>query len=301
MATTARMTMRTSLTALQDGVQSAHSWLTLRPFRRIISPVTIGSSEALVLDALRASGGASVAELASELHVGQATVRRALARLADGGQVIRTYGGAVLADPAQPSPPSAADPEWTAKRAIGAAAASLVRDGETVALSSGTTVREVARRLRGRRLTVITNALGVASALLDSPGLDLVVLGGLVLPGVHSLQGHLTEQAMIDLRADRVFMGASAVDLDHGFMTEHVAEIPVDRALRRMAREVVIVADATKFERLAPGFMFGFEAVSTVVTDDRVAPHISEALETKGVRVVVGRGPTREGGQSTRH
>lgn len=254
-----------------------------------------------MLDALRASGGASVAQLASDLHVGQATVRRALARLADGGQVIRTYGGAVLADPARPTPPPASDPEWAAKRAIGAAAASLVRDGETIALSSGTTVLEVARRLRGRRLTAITNALGVASTLLDSPGLDIVVLGGLVLPGVHSLQGHLTEQAMIDLRADRVFMGASAVDLDHGFMTEQVAEIPVDRALRRMAREVVIVADATKFERLAPGFMFGFEAVSTIVTDDRISPQVHAALEDRGVRVVVGRGPIREGGQSTSH
>lgn len=244
--------------------------------------------DALVLDAVRASGLISVAELATRLDVGEATVRRSLQRLAGDGRVFRTYGGAVLADPARPPRAPADDPELTAKRAIGHAAASLIRDGETVALSSGSTVLEVARRLRGRRLTVITNALGVVNTLIDSPGLDLVVLGGLVLPGVHSFQGHLTEQAMLDLRADRVFMGASAVDLEHGFMTEQVAEIPVDRALRRMAREVVVVIDATKFERLAAGFMFGLEAVGTIVTDDRVPAAMVEALRGQGVSVVVG-------------
>jgi DeoR family transcriptional regulator, aga operon transcriptional repressor len=253
------------------------------------SRVLTTGSDALVLDALRAVGRASVADLSARLDLGPATVRRALARLADEGRVLRTYGGAVLADPARPLSLPHEDPEIAAKQAIGAAAAGLVRDGETIALSSGTTVLEVARHLRGRRLMVITNALDAVSALLDSPGLDLVVLGGLVLPGVHSLQGHLTEQAMTDLRADRVFMGASAVDLEHGFMTEHVAEIPVDRALRRMAREAVVVVDATKLERLAPGFMFGFESVGTVVTDERIRRDIVDAITIRGPRVVVAR------------
>ena len=73
---------------------------------------------------------------------------------------------------------------------------------------------------------------------------------------------------MRDLRADTVFMGASAIDLETGFMTEQVAEIAVDRALRAMAREAVILADSSKFDRVAPGFMFGFEQVGTLVTDD---------------------------------
>ena len=219
-----------------------------------------GSREALVLDALRSSGRASVGDLAERLDLGEATVRRALQRLAGDGRVIRTYGGAVLADQAAARPGAGDDPQAAAKRAIGAAAAELVRDGDTVALSSGSTVLELARRLRDRRLTVITNALDVANVLLDAPGIELVVLGGVLLPGVHSLGGHLTETAMRDLRADTVFMGASAVDLDHGFMTEQIAEIPVDRALRRMAREAVILVDASKFDRVAPGFMFGFDA-----------------------------------------
>lgn len=252
-----------------------------------------GSRDAQVLDAVRASGRASVADLAVRLTLGEATVRRSLGRLAADGRIIRTYGGAVVADHPPASPGD--DPQAAAKRAVGAAAATLVRDGDTVALSSGSTVLELARLLRDRRLTVITNALDVANVLLDAPGIDLVVLGGMLLKGVHSLSGHLTEAALRDLRADTTFMGASAVDLHHGFMTEQIAEIPVDRALRGIAREVVVLVDAGKLDRVAPGFMFGFEDVQTVVTDASATPAIRQALQDRGLRLIVGGAPAAPG------
>lgn len=258
--------------------------------RRKLGSVEMANREAQVLDVLRASGRASVGDVASRLGVTDATVRRAFQRLAADGRVIRTYGGAVIADQAHAYPGFGPDLESAAKRAIGAEAAKLVHDGDTVALSSGSTVLELARHLRDRRLTVITNALDVANALLDAPGIELVVLGGVLLPGVHSLQGHLAEAAMEDLRADTAFMGASAVDLAHGFMTEQVKEIPVDRALRRMARDAVVLIDATKFDQVAPGFMFGFDQVGALVTDGRVRPDTVEALAARGVRVVVSDG-----------
>ncbi len=160
-------------------------------------------------------------------------------------------------------------------------------DGSTIALSSGTTVLELARLLRHRRLTVITNALDVAYVLLDAPDIELVVLGGVVLPEMHSMRGHMTEASLGDLRADTVFMGVSAIDLDNGFMTEQVREIAVDRALRGIARQAVILADATKLDRMAPGFMFGFEQVGVLVTDDRIESRMRAALEARGVRLVV--------------
>ena len=239
------------------------------------------------MDALRASGSASVASLAATLDVTEATVRRRLQRLAQEGRVIRTYGGATVADGAGSVAATRRDPEIMAKRRIGAAASDLVVDGSTIALSSGTTVLELARLLRHRRLTVITNALDVAYVLLDAPDIELVVLGGVVLPEMHSMRGHMTEEALTDLRADTVFMGASAVDLDNGFMTEQVREIAVDRALRGIARQAVILADATKLDRMAPGFMFGFEHVGVLVTDDRIESHMRAALEARGVALVV--------------
>jgi len=244
------------------------------------------------MDVLRASGSASVGDLADSLAVTAATVRRTLQRLAREGRVIRTYGGATVAGGAHVM--STADPDalLPQKQIIGLAASELVEEGSTVALSSGSTVLELARRLRDRRVTVITNALDVAAALLDAPSVKLVVLGGVVLPGMHSTRGHLTEDSMRDLRADKVFMGASAVDLDVGFMTEQVAEIAVDRAMRAMARDAVILADSSKFDRVAPGFMFGFEQVGTLVTDEHVRSSTVDAVGAMGTRVIAG----REGG-----
>ncbi len=241
------------------------------------------------MDVLRVSGTASVSDLAASLDVTEATVRRTLQRLARDGRVIRTYGGATVVEGRARAVTSREDPQIRHKRVVGTAAAQLVEDGSTIALSSGTTVLEMARRLRGRDVTVITNALDVANVLLDAPGIEIIVVGGVVLGGVHSMRGHLTEEALRDLRADTVFMGASAIDLSSGFMTEQVREIAVDRAMRDIAREAVILADASKFDRVAPGFMFDFGQVSTVVTDDRITDTMREALEGRGVRVVAGR------------
>jgi DeoR/GlpR family transcriptional regulator of sugar metabolism len=239
-----------------------------------------------VLDVLRSTRAASVADLATELGVTESTVRRTLQRLAHDGRVIRTYGGATVVD----GPPAGAlaDTASAAKGAIGLAARELVADGSTIALSSGTTVLAMARQLRDRRVTVITNALDVANALLDAPGIELVVLGGVVLPGMHSLRGHLAEEALRDLRADTVFMGASAIDLDTGCMTEQIPEIGIDRALRGAAREAVILVESAKIGHRAPGFMFGLDRVATIVTDAGIDTETKRALEERGIRVIVG-------------
>ena len=246
-----------------------------------------GSRDERVMDLLRSSRTSTVNDMASALGVTEATIRRTLQRLARDGRVIRTYGGATLAHGVAAGLQEP-DSALLHRIQVGEAASRLVEDGSTVALSSGTTVLEMARLLRHRRLTVITNALDVASVLLDADEVELVVLGGVVLPRVHSMRGHLTEDALRDLRADTVFMGASAIDLNTGFMTEQVREIAVDRALRNIAREAVILADSGKFDRVAPGFMFGFEQVGTVVTDDGIDPHMRKALEQRGLRVVTG-------------
>ena len=150
------------------------------------------------------------------------------------GRGDRVAGGAVAARPprrsgrsAPPRPP-------------------LVEDGQTIAISSGSTTLELARRLVDRRLTVITNALDVASVLLDRDGIELVVLGGVVRPRMHSMLGHLAELALRELRADTLFMGIGALDPDHGLMNDSIPEILTDRALRRSARSCVVLADSSQ-------------------------------------------------------
>ena len=222
-------------------------------------------------------------DLASGLGVTAATVRRDLQALAREGRLLRTYGGATLGD----RRPVRDARSLEAKRAIGAVASLLVTDGSTIAIGSGTTALELARRLVDRRLTVITNALDVANELVDRAGIELILLGGSVRPRMHSMLGHLAEMATAELRADTLFMGIGAISIEHGLMNDSIPEILTDRALRRMARSVVVLADASKFEQVAAAYVFGLDEVDTIVTDWTLPAESVRELEARGVRVIV--------------
>ncbi|OGO59321.1 MAG: hypothetical protein A2V85_09045 [Chloroflexi bacterium RBG_16_72_14] len=134
---------------------------------------------------------------------------------------------------------------------------------------------------------MITNALDVANVLLDRDGIELIVLGGVVRPRMHSMLGHLAEIATAELRADMLFMGIGAISVAQGLMNDSVPEILIDRALRRMARSAVVLADASKFTQVAPGFVFGLDEVDVLVTDDAAPPETLAAVRDRGVRVIV--------------
>jgi DeoR/GlpR family transcriptional regulator of sugar metabolism len=237
---------------------------------------------------VRASGTASVADLSRELGLGPSTVRRTLQRLAGEGRLVRTYGGATLvARPVEGTAPQRTR-AYEEKRRVAAAAAGLVHDGQTIVVTSGSTAIEFARRLVDRReLTVITNSLDVAQVLLDFDGIQLVVLGGVIRPRMHSLLGHLTEQACREMRADTLFMGIGAISLERGLMNDYMPEVLTDRALRSMATSVVVMADSGKFDLVAPALVFGLDEVDIIVTDSGVRPEVVEDLTARDIRVIV--------------
>ena len=249
------------------------------------------SRRAQVLARLDEDGRASVHALARDLGVTPSTIRRDLARLAADGTLVRTYGGAAVRS-AKPER-DALDPRLAAKRAIGAAASALVEDGQTIAIYSGSTALELARHLVDRRLTVITNALDVVGVLLDRPGIELVVLAGVVRPGMHSMLGHLAELALRELRADALFMGIGAISAERGLMNDSIPEILTDRALRRAARACIVLADSTKLGTVAPAYVFGIDEVNTLVTDADADPREVAALQARGVRVILAGSPAQ--------
>ncbi|MFL5771098.1 MAG: DeoR/GlpR family DNA-binding transcription regulator [Chloroflexota bacterium] len=245
-----------------------------------------------LMSLLRVRGHASVEDLAIAVGVTTSTIRRDLHRLSDDGRVFRTYGGATVGGPSRMA--DIIDPAAPAKERIAAEAADLVRDGQTIAIASGTTTLAFARQLADREdLTVITNALDVAWTLVDEPGIELIVLGGAVRPRMHSMLGHLTELATRELRADILFIGIGAISFEHGLMNDSVPEIVSDRALRRMAPRCVVLADARKFDLVAPAYVFGLDAVDTIVTDGAIRPETLDGLRSRGVKVIVAGEPER--------
>jgi Transcriptional regulators of sugar metabolism len=241
-----------------------------------------------LVEFVRAQGTATVEGISLEIGIGPSSVRRDLRRLADEGRLVRTYGGATLAD----RPGGVVAPQSTraqaAKRRVAAAAADLVHDGQTIVVTSGSTSVAFAHQLVNRNdLTVITNSFDIAQVLLDREGIQLVMLGGVVRPRMHSLLGHLTELACRELRADTLFMGIGAISLERGLMNDYMPEILTDRALRSMATSVVVMADSGKFDLVAPALVFGLDEVDVIVTDSGVRAQVVEDLAARGIRIIV--------------
>lgn len=239
---------------------------------------------------IQAHRRATVEELSAQFGVSEATIRRDLEKLDALGALRRAHGGAVAHERAQPELPMLrrAGEHAAEKRSIGAAAADLVRDGETIILGSGSTTLEVARALAGRRgLRVITNALNVAALLADLPDIEVVVTGGLLRSTEQSMIGHLTERAFGELRADKVIMGIRALSAAEGLSNEYGLETSVDRAMLHCAPQLVVVADHSKLGKIATVVIAPATAIHTLVTSELAPPDLLDELRRLGVNVVV--------------
>jgi len=233
---------------------------------------------------------ATVAELSRLFGVSQATIRRDLEKLDSQGAIERAHGGAILAERAAPEPPviHRMAEQLEEKRRIGEAAAKLVEDGDTIFIGSGTTTLEMARHLSGKRnLTVITNALNVANCLADHPEITVVITGGLLRHSELSMIGHLTDQALSNVRADKVFIGMRAVSLQDGLTSEHLPEITTDQAIIEFAAQVILLVDHSKFGKVSTALVAPATSVDKIVTDSAVSEELIEELGALGIGVLV--------------
>lgn len=219
----------------------------------------------------------TVAELSDHFKVSSATIRRDLSHLSQRGMIERAHGGVarrVRVATETPEPPllNRASLQPEEKRRIGKAAAAHVHDAETIIISAGTTTAEMVPHLANRSgLTVITNALNIVLALAPFPNITVIVLGGVLRHSELTVLGSLTEDAMENLRADKLFMGSPAVHVDYGLSAENLAEASNDKTLMKSAREIVVLADHTKFGRVAMVRVSPLKRIRRIITDTDVS------------------------------
>jgi DeoR/GlpR family transcriptional regulator of sugar metabolism len=241
-----------------------------------------------ILELLSRKGNLSVLEIAEQFSISEATARRDLNTLADEGKIQRFFGGALLTLRAKPEEPilRRTHDQEEEKERIGRAAADQVQDGETIFLGSGTTVVQVAKNLKGKKLTVITNSLPVINLMSDYEGINLITLGGEFRASERSFIGHITEQSLQELRADKVIIGIHAISLEQGLTNDFMQETLTDRAILRLGMKVIIAADHTKFERISTVFVAPVEKVNMIITDRELDDEYVQLLELKGVKVL---------------
>ncbi len=232
----------------------------------------------------------SVAEIVRRFAISEATARRDLQALAALGKARRVHGGAMAVETAPPELPilERADQEAARKARIGRLAAKQIADHETVFLGSGTTVLEVARQLRERRdLTVITNSLPVINMLAGRKEITVVALGGMLRDSELSLIGHIAELGLGQVRADKVFMGTRGVSLEHGLTNEYLQETLTDRLILKIGRQVIILADHTKINRVSTALLAPLSSIHTFITDSGADVKFTKALRRRGIHVLL--------------
>jgi DeoR/GlpR family transcriptional regulator of sugar metabolism len=231
----------------------------------------------------------TINEVREHYSVSEATARRDLESLASKGKIQRVHGGAIAIEKAPPEMPMLQRQveQIAEKQRIGIIGAQLVNDGETVFLGSGTTVLEVARNLKKRQnLTIITNSLPVINLLADNSQLTIVCIGGLLRPSEFSFIGHIAEQVLSEVRADKAFIGVRAINSKEGLTNDYLPETLTDRAILKIGKENIVVADHTKFGRTSTVLLVPIDYIHSLVTGVETPDEVVKEITRKKIHVI---------------
>jgi len=237
-----------------------------------------------ILAELRRSGAVRVGELTELLGVSDMTIRRDLEQLSGEGLVRKVHGGAVLAGQVAFEPGFAAKSQLAqpAKAAIAEYAAALIQPGAAVALSAGTTTWAMARHVAAiPGVTVVTNSTTVADAItaLDTGNQVTVILTGGVRTPSAALVGPVADRAIASMHVDLLFLGVHGMDPRAGYTTPNLAEATTNKVLVESAREVVVLADSSKWGVIGLADIGPLNIARTLITDAGLSQEARSRLD----------------------
>jgi DeoR family transcriptional regulator of aga operon len=247
-----------------------------------------------ILSLLFKEGPLKINDLARLLGVSEATIRRVIRQLEHSGRAILSRGTVRLHPDFVPRELTFYEKltqNIEAKKRIGAKAAELIKDGESILLETGTTVLQIVPHLRNKKnVTVVTNCLKVATEVASQPNLKLILIGGEMRRESTAFVGPLAEETLQKVFSatfiSKVFMGADGVSLKEGVTTPNIQEAVIDRMMAELGREVILVVDHSKFGKVELCRIMPIERVNTIITD-YIEPEYGRALQEKGVKVII--------------
>ena len=222
-----------------------------------------------IIELAKTEGRVLVDDLAARFAVTPQTIRKDLNDLCERQLLTRIHGGAIV-------PSGTQNMEYAQrgkiaaeeKGAIGEAAAALIPDNASLFINIGTTTEAVSQALiRHGRLMIITNNINVANRMRPFAQFEVVIAGGVVRASDGGIVGEAAVDFIRQFKVDYAVIGASAIDHDGALLDYDFREVKVAQAIIANARQVILVADSTKFERTAPVRIGHLDQVDTFVTD----------------------------------
>lgn len=243
-----------------------------------------------MLRLLEAQKRATVDELADLYGVSKVTIRNDLKWLEANGLATRTHGGAMPVRSNRTDLAFAAREQLNSaeKARIGAAAASLVRDGESIALDSSTTALQIARRLTDQKeLTVITNGIRAAEELSIHSGVTVLLPGGILQPAHLSVVGSWGEAVLRQIHIQKAFIGGRGFTLEEGLTDVNNEEARLKQAIIATAKEVIAIIDHTKWGQIAFVTSCPIDRITMIITDEKAPRDMVAQARSRGIAVTL--------------
>ncbi|CCH01025.1 transcriptional regulator, DeoR family [Fibrella aestuarina BUZ 2] len=240
-----------------------------------------------ILAALEEHGSIDVHTLATLLQASEMTIRRDLVQLADQGLLIRTRGGAMRVDMAQPFRfEHKAAQRYEQKVHIAQLAAQQIEEGDTVFLDCGSTVFQLCPFIRHKRIQIITNSLPIVSELLGS-SVTINLVGGEVDADRQAVHGLMAAQHMQQYRAKRAFIGVDGLSSQHGLSANSEKEASTALQMAAQAEHTYLLCDSSKLERTSYFQFAPLTLAQVLITDAGADPALVTAYQQAGLTVLL--------------
>ncbi len=236
-----------------------------------------------ILNKIDIEGSVRVDELAKIYKVTEATIRRDLQFLEEKGFIKRTHGGAVINDESMNELTffQKQGKNSKNKEIIGSYAASFINDGETIAIDASTTTLQIIKHIKNKQINILTNSVDVIEELIGNPNIQVISTGGIVRNKTRAMVGPIADAAIKNFIVDKAFMGANAIDIQHGIASTHIIESETKKSMISIAKEVIFLCESEKFEKIKFSKICDLEDVDCIITDNDITEDIIEKYKEK--------------------
>jgi DeoR family transcriptional regulator of aga operon len=244
----------------------------------------------IILLKLEKDDKVNVTELSHQFNVSEVTIRKDLRYFEKKNILIRSRGGAMKRSLVNVdlSIYDRRKQNIKLKEAIGAAAANLIMNGETILLDTGTTVMQLARHLPKKiDITVITNSVDITFRLAEYPNIRVIMPGGILRRNSLALVGEQAAESLRGFFCDQYFLSADSIDLERGMMTTNIEEASLARINIRNSKKVIALIDSSKFQNKGIKLIASIAEIDTLITDSGVPFDILHEIRAMGVKVLV--------------